>query len=363
MGLSLAFELARRSHQVTLIDRSQFGRKASWAGAGVLLPADFGTATHPIEQLEAISNDVHALWAKELLELTNIDNGYRESGGLYVARSPGEVASLIGSVGYWQERNIPIDFLEAEEVRAKYPEISTGLVGDKFFRAAYTTNESQICNPWHIESLVAACKSLNVQLLPDTELLRVAENSGGVGLQIESGQLEVDVAVWACGAWTQQAVVGAMTQEAPRMVPVRGQMLLYRLEEKLDLPIINKGNRYIVPRDDGHVLVGATIEEVGFDESTTEQALDQLASDAREIVPALAPDRLVKSWSGLRPGTFDSFPYMGKLPGCEKVYVSSGHFKTGLQLSTGAARVMSDLIESKTPEVDMTPFDPSRVLV
>ncbi len=363
IGLSLAWELAGRSHGVTLIDESAFGRKASWAGAGVLYPANFETATHPIEQLEAISNRVHKQWADQLMKLTGIDNGYRECGGLYVAASPGEVASLVGSVGYWHERNVAVDFIDAKAVARRYPDLCPKLVHGNAFRAAYTPQESQICSPRHLEALESACKSLGVQLRPNCDVQQVRETTNHVAVTIASSEHIFDAVVWACGAWTQQAIMRCMQRQGPDMVPVRGQMLLYFLDQRLDLPIINKGNRYIVPRDTGHVLVGATIEKVGFDETTTEEALEKLTRDAHELIPALTPGKIVKSWAGLRPGTWDAFPYMGKMPACERIFVSTGHFKTGLQLSAGASLAMADLIEEKTPEVDMTPFDPSRVLI
>ena len=131
----------------------------------------------------------------------------------------------------------------------------------------------------------------------------------------------------------------------------------------MELPIINEGTRYIVPRQDGHVLVGATIEEAGFDESTTESGIGKLASDAQRLVPLLTKEKMVKTWAGLRPGTHDGLPYMGRLPGLGNAFVSTGHFKIGLQLSPGAAVAMADLMEGKETLVDLTPFDPSRVLV
>jgi len=140
-------------------------------------------------------------------------------------------------------------------------------------------------------------------------------------------------------------------------------MILYKLDAPLALPIVNEGTRYVVPRDDGHVLVGATIEEAGFNESTTDEAKMTLAADAKRLVPLLTEDKIEKAWAGLRPGTHDAFPYMGRLPGCENAFVSTGHFKTGLQLSPGSAVAMADLIEGKDTLVDLTPFDPSRVLV
>lgn len=365
IGLSLAWELATRKHCVTLIDQGEFGRKASWAGAGVLLPGNSETAIHPLEHLEALSNEIHAKWSEQLSGVTGIDNGYRRSGGLYVATTPGEVATLAGSLGYWAERNITVEKLPGEEFVSRFPKMSHLLKATDTtkFLSAWMPGEAQICNPWHIRALVAACRQESVELLPN-ESVQTFETSSPhqvQSLQIGDRKIEIDQCVFACGAWTQQ--VASALVDCVQMVPVRGQIVLFKLTQKLDLPVVNEGTRYIVPRDDGHVLVGATIEEVGFDESTSELELDRLAADAQRLVPDLTKEKIVQSWAGLRPGTHDGFPYMGRLPGFDNAFVSTGHFKTGLQLSSGSAVAMADLIEGKEPLVDLTPFDPSRVIL
>lgn len=363
IGLSLAFELSQRSHQVSVFETGEVGKKASWAGAGALLPANAETAQHPLEHLEALSNRLHSQWAESLRQLTDLDNGYRKSGGLYVASSPGEVATLAGSVNYWNERKIPIEVLDRQQLLSSYPELCPAMIQSQPFMSAYTPDESQICNPWHLEALCSACQKLGARILPNTTVQSVESSSNSAALKFGNETQSFDAVVWACGAWTEQAIGSMLDIKGPAIVPVRGQMLLYLLDKKLELPIVNEGNRYIVSRDTGHVLVGATIEEVGFDETTTESAVQQLASDAQRLIPALTPDRVLKSWAGLRPGTFDSFPFMGKLPDRQNLFVSTGHFKTGLQLSPGAAILMADLIEGKEPSIEMSPFDPSRVLV
>lgn len=365
IGLSLAWELATRKHRVALIDHGEFGRKASWAGAGVLLPGNAETAIHPLEHLEAQSNEIHARWSEQLSEVTGIDNGYRNSGGLYVATSPGEVATLAGSLGYWAERNIEVERLTDETFASAFPKMKHLLdsPGTTKFLSAWMPGEAQICNPWHVRALVAACQYESVDLYPNQSVQSFKTSSPHKlqSLSVGDRNIEVDHCVFACGAWTQQ-VASALVDCVP-MVPVRGQIVLYKLDKKLDLPVVNEGTRYIVPRDDGHVLVGATIEEVGFDESTSEEELERLATDASRLVPDLTKEKIAQSWAGLRPGTHDGFPYMGRLPGFDNAFVSTGHFKTGLQLSSGSAVAMADLIEGREPSVDLTPFDPSRVIL
>ena len=361
IGLSTAWELSSRGHQVTLIDKGRFGRKASWAGAGILLPGNAETAIHPLEHLEAASNDLHETWSQRLMDLIGIDNGFRKCGGIYVAMTAGEIATLSGSILYWSDRKIATERLSRESFADRFP-LLRNLASSEKFLAAALPGEAQICNPWHVQALVRACEKNSVQLFEDQAVDSFQSSSRELeSITIDGQPQNFDVCVFACGAWTQQ-VTSALV-DCVQMVPVRGQMILYRLEAPLDLPIINEGTRYIVPRDDGHVLVGATIEEAGFDESTTDSAIEKLSSDARRIVPALTDDKIKKTWAGLRPGTHDGFPYMGRLPGFDNAFVSTGHFKTGLQLSSGSAVAMADLIEGKETLVDLTPFDPSRVLV
>lgn len=361
IGLSLAWELSSRGHQLTLVDQGPFGRKASWAGAGILLPGNQATSIHPLEHLEATSNDLHQSWAKRLLQQTGVDNGYRKCGGLYVATTAGEVATLAGSLGFWEERKIAAENLTREELQKRFPSLAHLTTG-KTFLAAWMPDEAQICNPWHLNALVKACQKNGVELLPESSVSEFDVTAGRlVSCHVEQTRSDFDTFVFCCGAWTEQITSG-MT-ECIQMVPVRGQMILYRLDRPLELPIVNEGTRYVVPRDDGYVLVGATIEEAGFDESTTASSIETLSADAQRLVPQLSLERIEKTWAGLRPGTHDGFPYMGRLPGLENAFVSTGHFKTGLQLSTGSAVAMADLIEGKKPLVDLTPFDPSRVLI
>jgi glycine oxidase len=358
IGLSLAWELAGRGCEVTLIEKGSFGRKASWAGAGILLPENVNTAIHPIEQLTALSNELHAAWSKELERQTKIDNGFRRSGGLYVATSRGEAAALAGSVEFWREREIEVEPISKAEIRSRFPNVQ--LPDSDPFNAAWLPGESQICNPWHLKAIESACKLNGVNMIESFDQLEIETRDNQISaVRIDNKPVVADAFCFACGAWTEQ-VLQAIDVPLP-MTPVKGQMVLFRADSPLDIPIINQGIQYLVPRSDGHVVAGATVEEVGFDEQTNEADLQELAELAMKFVPELNSAKIVKSWAGLRPGTYDGFPYLGKLSGFENGFVATGHFKTGLQLSTATAKVMADLIESKNPEIDLTPFAPSRV--
>ena len=360
IGLSLAWEMAGRGHAVTLVEHGRFGRKASWAGAGILLPGNDNTALHPIERLESLSNQLHEQWSQQLLEQTGIDNGYRQCGGVYVARTLGEKVSLIGSLDYWQQRGIAAEPLSATEFRNRYPSVCASVTAPEHFFAVVLPEEAQICNPWHLNALVAACRLAGVEMLDQQAMAEVETTSDSIrGIRLADRVITADAFCFACGAWTE-SVLNSIDVPLP-MTPVRGQMVLFRGDNALPLPIVNEGIRYLVPRPDGHVLVGATVEEVGFDESTVETDIESLVQFAMNLVPSLSRDDIVKSWAGLRPGTWDGFPYLGPVPGFANGMVAAGHFRTGLQLSASTAVVMTDLLEDRPAVIDLSPFSLTRV--
>jgi len=339
IGLSIGYELSTRGHRVTLVDANDFASKASWAGAGMLPPSNRATAVHPYEHLEALSNQLHRQWASRLLRETEIDNGYRDCGSLYLARSSGEIASLIGAIHEWDDRQIG--------------------------KAVFVPAAAQFHNPRHAQALLAACKKNGVRLLANQQDIQVHVAQQQIeSIQTGSATLSGDQFVFAAGPWTER-LLSQFNVSLP-MQPVRGQLALYRLNENAaatwaDAPTINEGSRYLVPRSDGHVLAGATIEEVGFDCQTTAAEVADLRSWAESFTNELGPEHYVKAWAGLRPGTYDGFPYLGRLAGFDNAIIATGHFKAGLQTSTGTAQVIADLAEQKKTEIDLTPFSPNRV--
>jgi glycine oxidase len=138
--------------------------------------------------------------------------------------------------------------------------------------------------------------------------------------------------------------------------PVRGQMVLYRCSRPLLTHIINEGPRYLVPRDDGHVLAGSTEEDVGFNKRTTAAAIDELQHFAVSLAPALADAEVVQSWAGLRPHAVDGFPYVGRVPHLSNAFVAAGHYRNGLATSTGTALLMRQLMCGQPLEIDIEQF-------
>lgn len=365
VGLSIAYELSTRGQQTAIIDANDFASQASWAGAGMLPPSNRETAVHPFEHLEALSSQVHREWADRLLSETKIDNGYQACGSLYLARSNGEIASLTGAILEWNDRLIDNQRLDLDNLLKRFPMLAQATQQAAVSMAVFVPNAAQFHNPRHTQALLAACEQNGVRLLPNRNDIKVNVSQQQV-LSVQTNQEVVtgDQFVFAAGPWTE-GLLNQFDVSLP-MQPVRGQLALYRLNESAaakwnDSPLINEGSRYLVPRSDGHVLAGATIEEVGFDCHTTADEVADLRAWAESIADDLGPDNYVKSWAGLRPGTYDGFPYLGRLADFNNAIIATGHFKAGLQTSAGTAKVIADLVEHQLPEIDLTPFSPNRV--
>jgi glycine oxidase len=142
--------------------------------------------------------------------------------------------------------------------------------------------------------------------------------------------------------------------------PIRGQIVLLECARPPLRRIANLGARYLVPREDGRLLIGSTEEDVGFDKSTTGQGIQELLQFALELVPALREARFQRSWAGLRPATADGMPYLGPMPEWDNLFIAAGHFRSGLTLSAGTAVAMGALIRGQTPPIDLDAFKVNR---
>jgi glycine oxidase len=355
IGLSLAYDLAGHGLRVQVIDRGEPGREASWAGAGILPPANLETAVHPWEQLRGLSHRLHPQWAEELRRETGIDMGYRRCGAVYFARLAGEAASLIGLAATLAHEQIETRRLDRHEMAQIEPALLP-LADSGSLRVAYfVPAEAQLRNPHHLRALAVACVRRGVRLTARAGATDFEVRGGKlVRVLTEAGPFEADRFCITSGAWTYKLLqqLGISTG----IMPVRGQMVLFRCQRKPFQRILNEGPRYLVPREDGRVLVGSSEEEAGYDKSTTAEVLDELIQLGRDIVPELQQADIEQTWSGLRPGTFDGLPYLGTVPGLSNAFVAAGHFRSGLHTSPATAVVIGQLMRGETPQIDLEPF-------
>ena len=355
IGLSIAYQLSREGKRIRVIDRNQLGQEASWAGGGILPPANLQTAVHPLEKLRGLSHQLHPVWSKQLRAETGIDNGFRRCGGLYLAQSRGEAASLHALATSLAEVEIEMNRITPAEVGEIEPALRPLADSGRLAATYRLPDESQLRNPRHLQALVAACRHRGAEISEHVEATDFVINAGKINAVLTtSGAISADQYCVTTGAWTF-ALLSRLGIETG-ILPIRGQMVLFRAPRRIFTHVLNEGPRYMIPRDDGRVIVGSTEEEVGFDKQTTAVEIQELTDLARRIVPELGNARVEKTWAGLRPGTIDGFPYLGSVPDLANVFVAAGHFRSGLHLSTGTAWVICQLMRGETPDIDLAPF-------
>jgi len=354
IGLSIAYVLAREGVKATVLDREGLGRAASWAGAGMIPPHTERLTTNPTVELRSWSAVLYPVWSEALLAETGIDNGYRRTGGVDVAADLGEENELKTSAGRWRAERIVFERLAPGDFGRVEPALNPGL------RAAYfLPDRAQIRNPRHLKALAASLAARGVDLRPGSGVIGFESDAGRItAVRTEDGPIPCGVAVVAAGAWTAGLLDGLGLRIATP--PLKGQIVLLRPRRPLLRRIVEHGKMYLVPRDDGRVLIGATEEHSGFDTRTTDEAGRDLLAEARRLCPILAEAEVEQAWAGLRPGSVDSKPYLAGVPGFANLIVAAGHKRAGLQLAPATAEVIADLVLGRRPRVDLTPFRTGR---
>ena len=350
IGLSLAYELAAGGgFQVVVLERGEPGREASWAGAGILTPAGDAAAA-PVDRLRALSLRLIAEWSERLRAETGIDNGFLRCGALQVATGDQEAAALDAEAERWRADGIAVETPTAGEVRRLEPRLAPDLA-----RVYRLPEGAQLRNPWHLRALAAACVRRGVELATGTPALGFEGRGGRVErVSTPSGPVAGDRFVLAAGPWSPALAADAGV-ELPG-TPVRGQIVLLESAAPLVSHVVWSRSRYLVPRPEGPLLIGSTEEDAGFDARPTAAGVADLLALARRLVPAAGGAAFARAWAGLRPGSPDAVPVLGPAPGWDNLYLATGHFRSGFELSAGSARLLGRLLRGEQPELPLAPF-------
>jgi glycine oxidase len=227
--------------------------------------------------------------------------------------------------------------------------------------AAWLPEVAQVRNPRLAQALRAALVNKGVEIRPDCPARDwIIEADRIRAVRTPEGEIGADCFVVASGAWSGELLQS--TGIKLPVEPVRGQMILYKGPPGLVSCITLYKGRYVIPRRDGHVLVGSTLEYVGFDKHTTQQGLDDLRRSAIEMIPDLAALPIEKHWAGLRPGSPDGTPLVGPHPGIANLYINAGHFRNGVVLGPATARVLADHILRRPATLEQGPYLPVNIV-
>jgi glycine oxidase len=366
IGLSIARELAGRGLSVRVLARDASRDTASWAAAGIFPPAPDSANASANDRLTAYADRLHRTWADELLAETGVDNELGQCGGLHLAGDERGTDRLRQARDSWLAKGARCDRLTARDVAAQEPALRAAVEQGRIVAGLLLPEEMRIRPPRHLEALHRSCRMRGVEITPAADVRAIDVANGRIeGIRIARGEggtaidtVRADRYCLAAGAWSGRLAEPLGLQIETR--PIRGQIALLRLPEQVLSRVVNVGLEYLVPRADGRLLVGSTIEDAGFEKITTPRTIQRLLEFAQRLLGPLPQATLEQSWAGLRPGSVDGCPFIGTTPACSNAFIAAGHFRAGLHQSTGTAVMLADLMTGRTPVLDPAPFAPGR---
>ena len=355
MGCAAAHELARRGVRVTVLERSVPGAEASSAAAGSVGAQVESHHPGPMTELGLFSRKLYPALVKDLERVSGISIGYRRSGVLKVAYDASDVARFGRELAWQRSAKLPLARLSQKALLSHEAALSPELAGGLWFEDDATLEPRAL-----LSALRIAAEKLGAEFRSGSFVKRIAERDGrAVGVELDDGQVVAGShVVLAAGSWT--SLLTNSEAKMPHVVPARGQIVELKTSAPVLESIVFGPDCYLVPRADGRLLVGSTLEFVGFRREVTAGAVAKLLSAAIRLVPALAEAELSASWSSFRPYTRDELPLLGPstTPG---LILMSGHYRNGILLAPISARIVADCVQGKKPPLDLTPFAPNRI--
>jgi glycine oxidase len=350
IGCASAFELARRGVPVRVLERSVPGAEASSAAAGLLGAQVETHDAGPLATLCLLGRDRFASWASELGSRTGIDVEHRICGVTRVAFSVEEASALEHDIAWQLAAGLRVERPSADQLRELEPAVSA-----KAHAAARFPDDARIDPPRFLRALRIAAERAGAVFSSGAMVRRVIVDGGVTrGVEIEGGEeVRADNVVIAAGSWSN--LVPGVPVAAGAVRPARGQIVeLVTKMPPLRGAVFGK-RAYLSPRDDGRVLVGSTLELVGFERAVTAGAVRDLLAGAIELVPSLAEAELNRCWSQFRPYTQNQLPLIGP-SSVNGLLLATGHFRNGILLGPITGEIIADLVTGKTPAIDLSAF-------
>jgi glycine oxidase len=353
IGCGIAYELAKRGAVVTVYDRAEPARAASWAGAGMLAPYSEEVADPALLALCDASLRAYPAFVDDLRDRTGVDAHLRHEGTLHVAFDDASAAARDAQCAAFRRNGADASVLDRDATLAREP-----MLGGRVRGAVYVANEAHVDNRRLGRALVAACTDAGVRFERTAGVTLEADARRVRGIRTEHGFAAAGTVVNAAGAWAGELDgVPAAARIAVR--PVAGEMLALAVPKGFTRGLVWSQHVYLVPRDDGRLLVGATSVERDFDVRVTARGIQSLLDVALRIAPVLGTFALVETWAGLRPASHDGRPYLGATA-IDGYYVAAGHYRNGILLTPVTAQALAAVIAGERPPVPLLAFDPQR---
>lgn len=320
-GCLSALALQKSGWKVTLVDQGRVGGESSWAGGGILFPLLPWNYTEPVNQLALAGAACYPALCKQLVQETGIDPQYQVSGLRILPEFD------TGNALQWCQNH--------------------GIAAEIQNQSLWLPQVAQARNPRLMQALHALLLKRGVEIAEQVALAPLSRKNTPLREweSLDGRRFAADVFVLTAGAWSKN-LLGAFALSLP-FRPMRGQMLLYKLAPGVLNHMLYCQDFYLIPRSDGYILAGSTVEDAGFDKATTTIAAQHLAARAAALLPALGKAPIIKHWSGLRPGSPDNVPVIARHPQFENLYLNTGHFRYGVTMAPASARLLDALIMGK----------------
>lgn len=353
IGCAVAWCLAREGVPVSLFERGALGGEASGVSAGILAPLAESATPGPFVELALAGLRAFDEELEALREASGLDPEYRRCGVLRLAVHEADVRMLQEAAAWQANAHLDLRWLEPRQVAALEP----GLIP---CRGALLSPHEGHVHPGRLTLALATAAARCGAVLHEhsAPVLPWVEHGRLQGLLVNGERRSFGTVVLAAGAWS-----GAWATHLGLHLPVRpvkGQMLLIHAVPPPVRHIVFSGHSYLVPRADGTIYVGATQEEAGFDRRVTLGAVRSLAEHAAALAPALAGAEVIGMGAGLRPGSADGLPVLGRVPGMDNLILAAGHFRNGVLLSLITGRIVTALVQGRPPALPIDGFDPAR---
>lgn len=355
IGASIAYYLSEQGVSVTLLERGRAGGHASLAAAGLLHPILSAGTPEPLRTLSEASFDLFPDLVARLRDLTAIDAEYQEPGWLKVALNEAQARALVADGISAASARYGVHSISGEEARALEPALSTDIV-----QALHLPRGADVYAPSLLQAYTHAAARLGATIRRGVEVVELCvEQQRVTGARTADGErLTAGHTIVAGGAWSARLVAPLGLDLA--VFPLRGQILaLHAIPAPLVRSVFGPVAA-LTPKADGSVVVGATVENAGFDDRLTADGIRMLLDAARTLAPGLGDVTFRQAWVGLRPGSPDTMPLLGPLGDWDSVSVATGHTREGIALSPITGRLMAQYVRGEPTDLPLAPFSPAR---
>ncbi|HHO59284.1 MAG TPA: glycine oxidase ThiO [Thiotrichales bacterium] len=345
IGLLTARALYKAGVDVLLLERGVLGGESTWAGGGIISPLYPWRYADAVNRLAERSKQIYPQLIPALYEESGIDSELLNS-GLFVLAHEG-----IDAIQQWGERwSINMEYVsDHRRVRELEPQVAENVA-----EGIWLPDIMQVRNPKLARAFKGSFDALGIayrEHCPVSEI--IVSGSKVTGVRTDAGILNTDRVVIASGAWSARF---APAKKSVAVLPVKGQMIMYKGEPGLLRRMVLSEGHYVIPRKDGHILAGSTLEKIGFDKTISSEALGELQQAANTLIPALAGLPVARQWAGLRPGTENGIPYICRHDELEGLYIHAGHYRNGIVLGAASAELMAALVLERETEIELAPY-------